>query len=343
MKKSLWILSVLALGLAVMAPIVSFGAAPYYDGKTIRLIVGTSPGGGFDSYARLLSRHLAKHIPGAPTIIVENMPAAGGLASANTLYKVVKPNGLTLGTFNGTLLFEQVLGQEGIEFESQKFEYIGALAQVTPVCLMSKASGITSMDQWMASKTPVKLGGVGLGNLAPDNTPKILKVAIGLPLQHITGYKGTAEVRLAVEGNEVHGGFLGWESAKTTWRKDLESGNAFVVLQAVPKVLRDLPRVPLAISYAKTDEARTLIEVGIHSNGLFARPFVMTPGTPKERVELLRTAFQATLKDKDFLAEAEKSRLDLDPATGEELEKAVAKASKVDKATLAKLKDILFK
>ena len=343
MKKSLWILSVLSFGLAVMAPILSLAAAPYYEGKTMRIIVGTSPGGGFDSYARLLSRHLAKHIPGAPTLIVENMPTAGGLASANYMYKVARPNGLTLATFNGTLLFEQVLGQEGIEFESQKFEYIGALARVTPVCLLSKASGITSMDAWMASKTPVKIGGIGPGNLAPDNTPKILNVAIGLPLQHITGYKGTAEIRLAVEGNEVQGCFLGWESAKTTWRKDLESGNAFVVLQAVPKVLPDLPKVPLAIQYAKTDEARTLIEAGIHSCGLFSRPFVMTPGTPKDRIELLRKAFQETLKDKDFLAEAQKSRLDLDPVTGEDLEKAVATASRVDKALVTKLKNILYK
>ena len=343
MKKSLLILSLLTLGLALIGPIVCFAAAPYYEGKTMRIIVGTSPGGGFDSYARLLSRHLAKHIPGTPTLIVENMPAAGGLASANYLYKIARPNGLTIATFNGTLLFEQVLGQEGIEFDSQKFEYIGALARVTPVCLLSKASGITSMDAWMASKTPVKIGGIGPGNLAPDNTPKILNVAIGLPLQHITGYKGTAEIRLAVEGNEVQGCFLGWESAKTTWRKDLESGNAFVVLQAVPKVLPDLPKVPLAIQYAKTDESRTLIEAGIHSCGLFSRPFAMTPGTPKDRIELLRRAFQETLKDKDFLAEAQKSRLDLDPVTGEDLEKAVATASRVDKALVTKLKNILYK
>jgi tripartite-type tricarboxylate transporter receptor subunit TctC len=343
MKKRSLVLTALIFSFVLTSSVVSFGAAPYYEGKTVRLIVGTSPGGGFDSYARLLSRHLAKHIPGAPTIIVENMPAAGGLASANHLYKVARPNGLTIATFNGTLLFEQVLGQEGIEFESQKFEYIGALARVTPVCLLSKASGITSMDAWMASKTPVKIGGIGPGNLAPDNTPKILNAAIGLPLQHITGYKGTAEIRLAVEGNEVHGCFLGWESAKTTWRKDLESGMAFVAVQAVPKVLPDLPKVPLAISYAKTEEARILIEAGIHSCGLFSRPFAMTPGTPKDRVELMRKAFQETLKDKDFLAEAQKSRLDLDPVTGEELHKAVTTASRVDKALVTKLKNILYK
>ena len=340
---SLTILFMLAFTVFFIESHPSFAAAPYYEGKTIRIIVGTSPGGGFDSFARLLGRHLARHIPGAPTIVVENMPGAGALMSANHIYKVAKPTGLTIGSFNGSLLFDQVLGQEGIEFESQKFEYIGAMAWSTPVCLLSKASGINRMDDWITSKTPVKLGGIGPGNHAPDNTPKILKVAIGLPLQLVTGYKGTADVRLAVQGNEVHGCILGWESAKTTWRKDLEAGNAVAVLQAVPRPMPDLPNVPLAINYAKTDEARKLIEVGIHSTGLFARPFVTTPGTPKDRVQLLRNAFQETLKDKDFLADAQKSRLDLDPVTGENLERAVASASKLDPGLIAKLKEILLK
>jgi tripartite-type tricarboxylate transporter receptor subunit TctC len=327
----------------ILIPVITFGASSFYEGKTIRIIVGTSPGGGFDIYARILARHIGKHILGNPTIIVENMPGAGGMIAANYLYRIAKPNGLTIGHFNGTLLFDQVLGQEGAEFDSQKFEYIGSLAKVTAVCILSKVSGITNIDQWMNSKTSVKLGGVGLGNLAPDNTPKILKVAVGLPIQLISGYKGTADIRLAVEGKEVAGCFLGWESAKATWRKDLETGNAFVILQAVPKPLPDLQRVPLAINLAKTDEARNLIEVGIHSNSIFARPFVLTPGTPKEQIQILRNALRDTLKNKEFLAETEKAKLELDPVTGEELGKAVFGLSKVDPVLLAKLKEILFK
>jgi tripartite-type tricarboxylate transporter receptor subunit TctC len=318
-------------------------ATDFYKGKTLSIQVGTTPGGGFDSYARALARHLGRHIPGNPSVIVENQPTAGGLMSANYVYKVAKPNGLTIGTFNGTLLFDQMLGQEGAEFDARKFQYIGALARVTPVCIVSKASGITDMDKWMRSTTPVKLGGLGPGNLAPDNTPKILKAAIGLPIQLITGYRGTAEVRLAVNSKEVAGGFLGWESAKTTWRKDLDSGDAFVVLQAVPKPLPDLPKVPLAISYAKTDEARKLIEAGIHGCGAFSRPFVVAPATPKDRVQILRTAFEETLKDKDFLADCAKAKLDLDPLSAQELTLAVESVMRLDSTTMTKLKDLVLK
>lgn len=318
-------------------------AADFYKGKTVTILVGTTPGGGFDTYARALTRHLGKHIPGKPSVIVENLPTAGGLMSANHVYRVAKPNGLTIGNFNGALLFDQLLGQEGAEFDARKFQYIGAMARVTPVCIMSKASGITSMEKWMSSPTPVKIGGLGLGNLAPDNTPKILKTTIGLPLQLITGYKGTAEVRLAIGSNEVAGGFLGWESAKTTWRRDLNSGEAVVVLQAVPRPLPDLPKVPLAISYAKTDDARKLIVAGIHGCGLFARPYLVAPKTPRDRVEVLRRAFQETLQDKDFLTDTAKAKLDLDPVSAQELTEAVESVTKLDPETLSKLKEVLFK
>ena len=342
MKRIMSVAIVLITMVVVMVGIA--GAAPdFYQGKTVTILVGTSPGGGFDTYARVLSRHLGKHIPGKPSVIIENLPTAGGLMSANQIYKVSKPNGLTIGNFNGTLLFDQILGQEAAEFDARKFQYIGAMARVTPVCIMSKASGITSMDKWMSSPSPVKIGGLGPGNLAPDNTPKILKAMIGLPLQLITGYKGTAEVRLAIGSKEVAGGFLGWESAKTTWRRDLDTGEAVVVLQAVPKPLPDLPKVPLAISYAKTDEARKLIEVGIHGCGLFSRPYLVAPNTPKDRVEILRKAFAETLKDKEFLADTAKARLDLDPVGAQELTAAVEGVTKLDPATLNKLKELLVK
>ena len=337
-----WLSLVSALVGLILIPGVLFAAAPFYEGKNIRFILASSPGGGFDTYARVLCRHLGKHIPGNPTIIVENTSGAGGLILANQLYKITKPNGLTIGQFNGALLFARRLGLEGAEFESTKFEFIGAMAKVTPVCILSKESGITNMDQWMSSKTPVKLGGNAPGTLAPDDTPTILKAALGLPIHLVSGYKGTPEIRQAMQSREVAGCFLGWESARTTWRKDLEAGNASVVLQAVPKPLPGLSKVPLAISFAKTEEARRLIEVGIHNNSLFARPFLVSPGVPKDRVQALRNAFQETLKDKEFLADAEKTRLDLDPVTGEELQAAVAELSKIDPALITKLKKILY-
>jgi len=321
----------------------TLAAAPFYEGKTIRIIVGYSAGGGYDTYARVISRHMGKHIPGNPSMIVENMTGAGSLISANHLYKVAKPDGLTIGHFNGGLFFNQVLGEPGIEFDARKFEFIGAVVKEEVAFAFTKASGITSVEKWTASKTPVKMGGVAPGAFAPDNVIRIVKAALGLPIHLVSGYKGTADIRLACESGELAGTSWGWDSMRATWRKSLETGDVVVVLQGVPKPFSDLPKVPLAINLAKTDEARQLIEVGIHSPSVFARPFVLPPGTPKERLQILSKALQETLKDKEFLAETEKAKLDLNPVTDEELRKAVDGIFKLDSVMSAKLKDILFK
>ena len=182
---------------------------PFYKNKTVRIIVGGSAGGGYDTYTRAIARHLGKHIPGNPTFVVENMTGAGSLIAANHLYKVAKPDGLTIGHFIGGLFLGQVLGQKGIEFDARKFEFIGAPITDHVVCAMTKASGITSVEQWLASKGPVKMGGIAPGTSTPDNATRILKVALGLPIQLVTGYKCTADVRLAAESGEVAGGCWG--------------------------------------------------------------------------------------------------------------------------------------
>jgi tripartite-type tricarboxylate transporter receptor subunit TctC len=316
-------------------------AGSFYEGKTLRIVVGFAAGGGFDTYARVLARHLGKHIPGNPAIVVENMPGAGSLIAANQLYRVVKPDGLTMAHFNGVLFLGQVLGQPGIEFDSRKFELVGAAAREDVVCAFTKASGITSVEKWMASKSPVKVGGVAPG-AAPDNTARILKLALGLPIQLVSGYKGTAEIRLAAEGGEVSGGCWSWDSIKSTWRRALDAGDVVPILQVVPKAFVDLPTVPVAISLARTDEGRRLIEVGLHHAAAFSRPFVLPPGTPKERVKIARTALQETLRDKAFLAEAEKAKLGIDAVSGEELEKMVSELFTLDPGLVAKLKDVLY-
>lgn len=322
---------------------MALAAAPFYEGKTIRIVVGYSAGGGYDAYARVLSRHMARHLPGNPTIIVENMTGAGSLVSANYLYKVAKPDGLTIAHFNGGLFFNQVMGQPGIEFDARKFEFIGAVVKEDVAYAFTKKSGITSMEKWAASKSPVKMGGVAPGAYAPDNVIRILKAALDLPIQLVSGYKGTADIRLAAENGELAGSAWGWDSMRSTWRNAFNTGDAVVVLQGVPKPLSDLPNVPLAISFAKTEEARQLIDIGIHSPSVFARPFVVPPGTPKDRVQLLQRAFQETLKDKGFVAEAEKSKLGLDPVSGAELEKTVAGIFKLNPALVPKLNETLFK
>ena len=338
-----WLVLLVGLTVLGVTGTRSLDAQPsFFEGKTIRIVVGFAPGGGFDTYARVIARYLGKHIPGTPTIIVDNMPGAGSLLSTNQLYRVSKPDGLTIGHLNGGLFLGQVLGQPGIEFEARKFELIGAAVKEDVACAFTKASGITSMEKWMASKTPVKLGGVAPGAV-PDNTARVLKVALGLPVQVVSGYKGTAEIRLAAESGELAGGCWSWDSIKSTWRRALEDGTVVPILQVVAKPFPDLPNAPTAMSFAKTDEARRLIQIGVHHTGAYARPLVLPPATPKDRVQLLRRAFHETLKDKAFLAEAEKTKLSIDPVTGDELEKMVAELFTLDAATVAKLKDVLYK
>jgi tripartite-type tricarboxylate transporter receptor subunit TctC len=259
----------------------------FYRGKVVRIFVGLAAGGGFDTYARVIGRHLGKHIPGHPTIVVENMVGAGGLIAANHLYKVAKPDGLTMGHFLGGLFLLQVFGKPGVEFDARKFEYVGVPVKDNPACAFIRASGITSIEKWLAAKTPVKVGAVAQGS-PTDEVPKILAASIGVPVQIVSGYKGTSAIRLAAEGGEVVGGCWGWESIRATWRKGIEAGEVVVVLQTQPQPASDIPTVPLAMSFARTDEARRLIKVGIQDAGAITRPFVLSPGTPKERVQLLR-------------------------------------------------------
>ena len=316
-------------------------AQEFYKGKTIRIVVATTPGGGFDAYSRTISRHMGKHIPGNPSFVVENMPGAGMLIGTNYLYKQAKPDGLTMGNWIGTLILGQLLGRKGTEFDARRFEYVGAPIKNHDLCLMTKASGMTSVEKWLGSKTPVKMGATPPGS-TPYDVAAILKEATGLPIQLVSGYKGTAEIRLAVDGGEVAGLCgLSWASAKVTWRKQLESGEVQVVLQSAPSAHPDLPKVPLSISLAKTELDRKLIQAGMHDTSAITYLYSLPPGAPKERVQLMRRAFQDTIKDPDFVAEAKKANLDLDPVSGEELEKIVGSFFKLDAAVVNKLKEIL--
>ena len=339
MKRLLCVVAVI-VGFALFIPQLTLNAAPFYEGKIIRISVGVSAGGGFDLYARILARHMPKYIPGKPTFIVENITGAGGLICANQLYKLAEQDGLTIGHFNGGILFSQVLGGPGLEFDARKFGYLGAACKENGILWVTKASGIADLNQLIASKTPVKLGATGVGAYS-RNIIGIWKEVSGIPVQIVGPYKGGADIRLAAEGGEVAGSVLSWDAMKSTWGKRFETGDAKVILQAVPKPLADLPKVPLGITLAKTEEGRQLIETGIHLNNTFSRPFVLGPGIPKDRIATLRTAFNKAMQDKEFIAECAKAQLSVDAATGEEIESAVLNSFKTPPAVVAKLKDIM--
>jgi tripartite-type tricarboxylate transporter receptor subunit TctC len=313
----------------------------FYRGKTLRIVVGFSAGGGFDVYSRTLSRHIGKHIPGNPAVIVENMTGAGSLVAANHLFRAAKPDGLSLGNINGGLFVQQLLGWPGIEFDAAKFEHVGVPVKDKAVCVTTKASGFANLEKWAASKTPLKFGATGPGS-ATHNVPLVLKEALNLPIQLVSGYKGIADVRLAAEGGELAGvcGWT-WDSLKATWSRALDAGDANVVLQTVPQAIPELPKVPLAISLAKTEEARQLIQTGIHDVADLTYSYVAPPRTPNERLDVLRKAFSDTMKDAEFIADAKKSRLGIDAMTGEELGQTVARLFKTPPAVVAKLKEVL--
>jgi len=316
-------------------------AQDFYKGKTIRIVVATTPGGGFDAYSRMIARHMSKHIPGNPSFVVENMPGAAFLIGTNYLYRQAKPDGLTLGNWIGNLVVHQILGRSGVEFDARKFEYVGAPVTNHDTCVMSRASGIDSAQKWLSSPTPVKIGATPPGSSAYDNVA-ILREALGLPTQIVSGYKGTAEIRLAIDANEVSGICgLAWASTKVTWRKQLESGEVKVVLQNTPAPHPELPDVPTAVSLAKTDMGKKLLQLGLHDVGAITYIYSFPPATPKDRVQILRRGFQETMKDAEFVAEAKKGNFELTPVAGEELERIVNGFFKADPVVVNKLRELL--
>ena len=334
-----WLIGITLGVVSVSAPIHS-STHDVFKGKTIRVLIGASPGGSFDAFSRTIARHIGKYIAGHPTVVPENMTGAGGLVLANHLFKVAKPDGLTLANFNGGLLLGQILGRPGIEFDGRKFEYVGAPTKLDSVCAFAKASDITSVERWMTSKRPVKMGGTAPGSNTAD-TPKILAAVLGLPTQVITGYKGFADIRLAVEAGELAGACGGWDGIKLLWSKAIESGDIVVVVQARPTPFPELPDVPSVIGLAKTEEARALIQFGVHDPAVIQLLYALPPGTPADRVKALRRAFADTMKDPQFVTEAKKSNLTVDPTEGQRLAKTIDGLFNLNPAIVTRLKEIL--
>jgi tripartite-type tricarboxylate transporter receptor subunit TctC len=243
------------------------------------------------------------------------MTGAGSLIAANHIFNAAKPDGLTIGNWIGPLVVQQALGNPAAKFDGRKFGYLGVPVVDSGVCALTKASGITSADEWLAAKKPVKLGGTAPGSTT-DDVPKIVAAAIGLPMQMISGYKGTADIRLAADGGEIDGGCWAWESIKPTWQKGIEAGTVNIVIQSMTESHPELKHVPLAMKYAKTADARAMLEVVNGPYGLLARPYTVPPGLPKDRLELLQKAFMATMKDPEFLADAQKAKLDIKALDG---------------------------
>jgi tripartite-type tricarboxylate transporter receptor subunit TctC len=327
-----------------MAFLIAVLAAPaaaqeFYKDKTVTFIVGYSPGGTYDQYTRLIARHISKYLPGNPNTVVENMPGAGGIIAANHLYNRAKPDGLTVAAWASPLILQHVMGNDATKFDGRKVGWLGIPGPYDTACHFSQESGIKSVDDWYAAKRPIKISSIGPGTSLSD-VPKLLKAAIGVPLEMVEGYKGGAEARLAVENGEVDGSCASWQATKVTWRSQMDSGKIRVVLQATLKPHPELKAVPLAINYAKSDEARTLLRVADNVH-VYQFPYSVAPGTPPDRLKLLQEAFIRTLRDRDLLAEAKKAHLEIDPVDGPTTAKTFAGLYELSPSLVAKLKELL--
>jgi hypothetical protein len=311
-----------------------------YKDKTLTIIVGYSPGGSFDLYARVLARYIGRYLPGNPTRIVENMTGAGGMIAANHLYNRVKPDGLTIGAWASPLVLQHIMGNEAAQFDGRRFGYLGIPSEYDTVCTFNQKSGITKMDDWVNAKRPQKISTIGPGTSTSD-IPKLLKAALNLPMDVIDGYKGGADARLAVESGEVDGYCGSWGTVETVWRSAYESKKIIPVLQATLKPNPKYKQIPVAMNFAKTEESRELLKIADDVHGA-QFPFSVPPGMAKDRLELLQRAFMQSFKDRDLIAEAKRSQLDIGPVDGQSVSKTLAGLYDLKPATLARLKDILL-
>jgi tripartite-type tricarboxylate transporter receptor subunit TctC len=314
-------------------------AQDFYQGKTITFIVGASPGGSLDTYTRLIGRYLGTHVPGNPSVIVENMPGAGSLVAANHVYNLAKPDGLTIAGFAAAVVLQQVMGNQAAQFDGRKFGWIGTPILYHSICVMREESGIKTMDDWLAAKRPPIIGGMGPG-AGPSDTPRILDAAIGLPLKLVDGYGGGAAVRLALERGEIDGYCGSWQDVRRVWQEAIKAGKFAVVLQASVDSSPELTQVPLAIQYAKSEEAKQLITVNDTIHG-FEFVYATPPGVPTDRLQSLRKAFMETLRSPELAQEAAKSGQEINPVDGGTIEKKLGALYDLPASTVAKLKQVL--
>jgi tripartite-type tricarboxylate transporter receptor subunit TctC len=312
----------------------------FYKGKTIQFIVGGSAGGGYDAYTRLIARHFSQYVPGKPATVVQNMPGAAMLIAANYIFNSAPRDGTVIGHWSGPLILQHMMGNPAVQFEGRKFGWLGMPTADSLVCVTTDRSGIKTAEDWRKAKSRVKLGAIGPGTSGTDDT-KLLAAATDFPLQLIEGYKGTADIRLAAETGELDGTCaFGWQSAKVTWVNALRAGQVHVVLQTMNEPHPELKGVPLAVEYAKTEEGKKLLRIASDLYGK-QRLYSLPPQVPAERVRTMQQAFMSTMKDPQFLAEAEKAKLEIDPVDGPGIEKMVHGLYEIEPAIVNRVKQLL--
>ena len=307
-----------AVAISLPAKLSAQGAQPFYRGKQVTMLIASGAGGGYDAYARALARHMGRHIPGNPNIVPKNTPGAGGLIAANTLYNSTAPDGLTFGALTNGAAMDPLFGETAARFDGQKFAWLGSMGKLENICVTwkGKSSSITRIEQARTREVTVSATGA-TGNSAI--MPKIVNQFLGTKFKVIGGYAEGAGQTLALERGEVDGicglSYSTLKASRPDWFRDSKLN---IILQIGLEKLKDLPNVPSAIDLVSDPDSKKVLELILIRQEM-GRPFALPPGTPADRVAILRQAFTDTLKDPAFLAEAGKLQLEIDPLTGPQI------------------------
>ena len=297
---------------------------PFYQGKTITMVVASTTGGGYDLWARLTARHIVKYIPGHPSIVVQNMPGAGNIIGANYVYGVAKPDGLTLGAVNPALYFDQLVGRPEVKFDWTKFNWIGSPEKNDIVHYIRADAPFKTIDDLRNAKEPAKCGSTGTGSTG-HYIPRLLEETLGIKTQIVSGYPGAPDIELAIERGEVYcwSPLLATYFGREPYRRWHKSGYVRVMLQTGAKRdprLKDTATLIELMQQYKTAEAGRRLAKVILTAATLGRPIGATPGTPADRVKILRDAYARAIADPDLLGEAAKQGWEVDPTKGEELQ-----------------------
>ncbi len=305
----------------------------FYKGKTIAMILGFPAGGGYDNYARPLALHMSRHIPGHPTIIIQNVPGAGGLQAANRIYNQAPKDGSVMGMISAATAFEPLFGNTEARFDTPKYTWIGNIDQIIGTCSVWHTSGLTHFDD-LFTKTAA-FGGGGAGSASAQHAAA-LKNLFGAKITLIKGYPGSNEINLAMQRGEIAGACgISLAILNSTYGNDYRAGRLKAFLQTSLSRSKELEGVAHVYDYAKTDEDRGVLDM-IFGRYVLGRPILSPPGVPADRTKALRAAFMATMSDPEFLADAKKMKLEINPSSGEDVEKMVIRFFSYPKAVVAK-------
>jgi tripartite-type tricarboxylate transporter receptor subunit TctC len=330
---------VLALAmLAVAGTSASADVAAFYRGKTLRILVGYGPGTGYDVYARLLGRHIVKHIPGQPTIVIQNMPGASGLTMVNNVYNLAPRDGTAIGVPARWLFVEPLYGNENARFDSRKFTWLGSMSRDASVCLTWHTSGIASIED--AKRREVLVGSSGVNSMS-YLFPQLLNAELGTRLKPVLGYPDSGAVGIAMERGEIDGycSFT-WGSIKSARPQWIEKKRITLLAQLTLRKHPDLPNVPLVMDLAKNEAAREAFALAFGDQEM-ARPVFAPPDVPADRAAALRAAFDATMKDPEFLADAARSSIDIDPIDAAAVEQVLDRLYATPKPVIDLVKSIM--